>query len=57
MFWKDLARRFLKRNQYENFSVVPFIYEAKVTILESSSYIDIMDHLVVFAELKLLVRR
>ncbi|KAK1397680.1 CCHC-type domain-containing protein [Heracleum sosnowskyi] len=33
-------------------SAVPFIYEAKVTSLESSPLIDTMDHLAVFAELE-----
>ncbi|KAK1388072.1 hypothetical protein POM88_016250 [Heracleum sosnowskyi] len=33
-------------------SAVPFIFEAKVTSLESSSNIDTIDHLVVFAELE-----
>lgn len=33
-------------------SAVPFIFEAKVTALESSPNIDTMDHLAVFAELE-----
>ena len=33
-------------------SAVPFIYEPKVTSLESSSNLDTMDHLAVFAELE-----
>lgn len=33
-------------------SAVPFIYEPKVTALESSSKIDTVDHLAVFAELE-----
>ena len=33
-------------------SVVPFIYEPKVTALESSPTIDTMDQLAVFAELE-----
>lgn len=33
-------------------SAVPFIYEAKITVLESVVKIDTMDHLAVFAELE-----